>query len=200
MLGWISDDNTDNEVRENSFKPLAKQFFKELIASSSWVKCDKIILYFIFMKEKLYTQPDMCMHKFTILSIGVTSHLNAHGGVFRRIKNKTLLEAALAWEDEDTYKNYVIGKFDVKWADVDFIYTAMNISEHWIVLAMDINRGHIFVFDSLPSYTPMTKLVNWLEPLTVTVPSLLHYCDVDRSKSDLSTVRWKTSRPMNVDI
>ncbi|XP_038896435.1 uncharacterized protein LOC120084697 [Benincasa hispida] len=46
------------------------------------------------------------------------SHLNARGGVFKRIKNKSLLEAALAWKDEDTYKDYVTGKFDVKWADV----------------------------------------------------------------------------------
>ncbi|XP_038874902.1 uncharacterized protein LOC120067405 [Benincasa hispida] len=154
MMGWISDDNMDNEVRENSFKQLAKQFFKELITPNSLVECG----------------------------------------------NKTLLEAALAWEDEDTYKDYVTGKFDIKWADVDFVYTAMNISDHWMVLAMDIYRGHIFVFDSLSSYTPMTKLVNWLELLTVTVLSLLHYCDVDRSKSDLYTVRWKISRPMNVNI
>ncbi|XP_038903668.1 uncharacterized protein LOC120089906 isoform X2 [Benincasa hispida] len=35
MMGWISDDNTNNEVRENSFKPLNKQFFKELITPNS---------------------------------------------------------------------------------------------------------------------------------------------------------------------
>ncbi|XP_038906451.1 uncharacterized protein LOC120092435 [Benincasa hispida] len=128
MMGWISYENTDNKVRENSFKPLAKQFFKELISPSSWVECD--------------------------------SHLNTRGRVFKRIKNKTLLEAALAWEDEDAYKDHVTGKLDVKWAYVDFVYMEMNISEHWMVLAMDMNIGHIFVFDSLPSYTPMKKLVN----------------------------------------
>ncbi|XP_038892557.1 uncharacterized protein LOC120081601 [Benincasa hispida] len=73
MMSWISDDNTNNEVRENSFKPLDKQFFEELITPNSLVECDTINTLFYFMKDKFYTRPDMCMHKFTILPIGVMS-------------------------------------------------------------------------------------------------------------------------------
>ncbi|XP_038891295.1 uncharacterized protein LOC120080742 [Benincasa hispida] len=58
MMGWITNENPDNEVRKNSFKPLSKQFFKELIEPSSWVECDTINSLFHFMKKKKFI-PDL---------------------------------------------------------------------------------------------------------------------------------------------
>ena len=67
----------------------------------------------------------------------------------------------MVWEYEDTYKDYVMGKFDphnMGWADVDFVYSSVNTGEHWVVVALDMNRGRVFMFDSLPSITSKKKL------------------------------------------
>ncbi|XP_038902498.1 uncharacterized protein LOC120089158 [Benincasa hispida] len=190
MVNWIADENTENEVQENAIHPLSKTFFQELTEPSSWVECDTLNVIFEFMKEKFYRQPDMCMARFTILPIGITSHLNSRDGVYKHMKNKSTLEAAVAWVDE-TLPDYVMGKFDVKWLDVDFIYTTTNIDQHWMLVAFDLNRGRLFVFDSLPSMTSKKKLESFLESLTYTLPSLLHYCDLKCSKPDIETSQWK---------
>ncbi|XP_038881126.1 uncharacterized protein LOC120072727 [Benincasa hispida] len=121
----------------------------------------------------------MYMNSFTILPIGVTSHLNARNGVYKHIKNKSTFHAAVVWEEE-TYLDYVMGKFDIKWSDVDFVYTTTNINQHWMLIAFDLNGGQLFVFDSLPSMTSKKELESCLEPLTYTLQSLLHYCDFKR--------------------
>ncbi|XP_038888551.1 zonadhesin-like isoform X2 [Benincasa hispida] len=54
MVNWITDKNTDNEVRENAVQPLSKIFFQELTEPSSWVECNTLNIIFEFMKEKFY--------------------------------------------------------------------------------------------------------------------------------------------------
>lgn len=97
----------------------------------------------------------------------------------------------------------MLGNFDlgnVKWADVDFVYNKVNISKHWIVIAMDMNRGQLFAFDSRSSHTSMKKLTSFLELLTLTLPSLLHYWSVKCFKLDLELGRWHIFRPTSKNL
>ncbi|XP_038875042.1 uncharacterized protein LOC120067568 [Benincasa hispida] len=100
---------------------------------------------------------------------------------------------------DEMLPDYVMGKFDVKWSDVDFVYTTTNIDQHWMLIAFNLNRDQLFVFDSLPSMTSKKKLESFLEPLTYTLPSLLHYCDLKRWKPDIKTSRWKISQPTSTN-
>lgn len=119
------------------------------------------------------------------------------GGIYHRIKDKSLEEQALVWVEEDTYPDYVHGKHSLlgpPWKDVDFIYSPMNLKEHWFVVVLDMNRGLLVLYDSMPSYISMDELNQFLEPLVHTLPSLLTYCKMNDHKPDLYLQPWKIIR------
>lgn len=62
------------------------------------------------------------------------------------------------------------------------------------MLVIDVNVGHILLYDLVPSYITSRHLVQFLSLLCYTFPSLVDLCNQQASKLDLQPVLWKLSR------
>ncbi|KAL0534239.1 hypothetical protein IC582_028527 [Cucumis melo] len=67
------------------------------------------------------------------------------------------------WTEKDVeyYFNTTVGDYDQipGWGDVNYVISCINIKEHWLVIATDMRKCKIYVFDSMPNYVEQ-KLVD----------------------------------------
>ncbi|KAA0067061.1 Ulp1-like peptidase [Cucumis melo var. makuwa] len=67
------------------------------------------------------------------------------------------------WAEEDLeyFFNTIVGDFQEKprWGDVNYVIDCINIKEHWLVVAADMRKCKIYVFDLMSNYVDK-KLVN----------------------------------------
>lgn len=124
------------------------------------------------------------------------------GGIYDRIKDKSPDQQALVWVDEYTYPEYVHGMHPLlgpPWKDIDFVYCPINYRAHWFLVVIDLNRGVLVLYDSMPSYISLKDVTEFLEPLAHTMPSLLTYCRLKNHKPDLNEQPWKIVRSSRSD-
>ena len=98
-------------------------------------------------------------------------------------------KVAKVWEKEDCYMDFVLGlesEHQPGWSEVDFVYSSFNYKQHWILVAIDVNLGHILLYDSLLSYVSSRDLVQFFSPLRYTLPSRCEFCNLNNLKPDLS--------------
>lgn len=77
--------------------------------------------------------------------------------LFKAIYEKTKKEVATIWAKEENILNIMLGlepNHQSGWANVDYVYSAINIRKHWILVAIDVNKGHILLFDSCCHTSP----------------------------------------------
>lgn len=111
---------------------------------------------------------------------------------FKAIYEKTE-EVANVWVKEENLFEIMLGlepNHQLGWVDVDYVYNAINVHEHWILVVIDINRGQILLYDSRPSYILMSDIALILLPPTYTLLSLAYFCKIDQTKRELNPSPW----------
>lgn len=111
---------------------------------------------------------------------------------FKAIYEKTD-EVANVWVKEENLFEIMLGlepNHQLGWVDVDYVYNAINVREHWILVVIDINRGQILLYDSRPSYILMSDIALILLPLTYTLLSLAYFFKIDQTKRELNPSPW----------
>ncbi|TYK01090.1 Ulp1-like peptidase [Cucumis melo var. makuwa] len=76
-------------------------------------------------------------------------------------KNTTTHLNLWAEKDLEYFFNTTIGDFQKKprWGDVNYVIGCINIKEHWLVVAADMKKCKIYVFDLMANYVDK-KLVD----------------------------------------
>ena len=73
------------------------------------------------------------------------------------------------WTESDLeyYFNTALSDFQDKerWRDVNYVIGCINIKEHWLVVAADMRKGKIYMFDSMPKYVKKKLLMKLLKCL-----------------------------------
>ena len=60
----------------------------------------------------------------------------------------------------------------VEWANVNYVIGYINIKEHWLVIATDMKKCKIYVFDSMPKYVEQKLVDAAIAIPTRCIPSL----------------------------
>ena len=76
--------------------------------------------------------------------------------------------------DLEYYFNTALGDFQEteEWGDVNYVIGCINIREHWLVIAADMRKCKIYVFDSMPKYVEKKLVYKALEMSAQCIPSL----------------------------
>ncbi|KAL0534197.1 hypothetical protein IC582_028485 [Cucumis melo] len=76
--------------------------------------------------------------------------------------------------DLDYYFNSAVSDFHDKegWGDVNYVIDCINIKEHWLVVAANMKKCKIYVFDSILKYIKQKLVDATLEMLARYIPSL----------------------------
>lgn len=97
-----------------------------------------------------------------------------HDGTVELWTNK--VAHASFWAMHLTFLEFAHGlKEDYKpaWSEMDFMFGAININEHWLMAAIDLQKSMIFVFDSISDYIHADIVNPRLELLSGAIPSIL---------------------------
>lgn len=107
--------------------------------------------FFLFLRRKFPEQHEICVDKFMTFPPGILWNINltlSWGrelvSLFKAIYENTKEETMNVWAKEENIFDIVLGlelNHQPEWADVNYVYNAINIREHWILVVIDVNKG-----------------------------------------------------------
>ncbi|KAL0556967.1 hypothetical protein IC582_005485 [Cucumis melo] len=178
-LQWKTSRKTTHEQRKVVSTTRKKDFFRQL-EENTWIhgdlginKPDCIVWNHIF--DTHLVTPDNKKAEWT----DPTAHLTI-------------------WTEKDMeyYFNTAVGDYDhiPGWGDVNYVISCINIKEHWLVIAADLRKCKIYVFDSMPNYVEQ-KLVNeTLQMPARCIPSLAIAIGVNLHSDHFTYDPWPIRR------
>ncbi|XP_038874932.1 uncharacterized protein LOC120067442 [Benincasa hispida] len=87
-----------------------------------------------------------------------------------------------------------VAEYKPTWTDVDFVFRPINIKQHWLMLAIDLERCTIFVFDSMPNYIGSDIVDSYLQLVVRAIPSMLIPIQFDIQHKRLKYGQWEVKR------
>jgi len=118
-----------------------------------------------------------------------------HGGIVEPWTNK--VAHADFWAMHLTFLEFEHGlneDYKPVWSEVDFVFGPININEHWLMAAIDLQEFTIFVFDSMPDYIRADIVNSRLELLSGAIPSILIAGGFDMNLPNFKYQPWEVKQ------
>ncbi|XP_038876530.1 uncharacterized protein LOC120068961 [Benincasa hispida] len=167
-------------------------------------------LLLMHVLPKLHLRPDLCTCRFTMIDLSFTDALMKPEGIASRIQSGDIEmegdkvtgwldhEAHLRfWVDFHFFIDYVLGQYEEykpAWTDVDFIFGPINIKQYWLMLATDLERYTIFVFNSMSNYISGDILDGRLKLVARAMPSMLISVGFDIQHETFKYGQWEVKK------
>ncbi|XP_038902369.1 uncharacterized protein LOC120089004 [Benincasa hispida] len=140
-------------------------------------------LLLMHVHQKLYLKPDLCMHRFTVIDLSFTDSLMEPVDIASKIRSGGIEMEGGKYEE-----------YKPAWMDVDFVFGPINIKQHWLMLAIDLERCTIFVFDSMPNYIGSDILDGYLKLVARAIPLMLISVGFDKQHKTVKYGQWEVKR------
>ncbi|KAL0539652.1 hypothetical protein IC582_023868 [Cucumis melo] len=111
-------------------------------------------------------------------------------------RNQTAYMVIWAEESLNYYFAYAFGKIQYKrgWGGLDHVIGLLNLREHWMVIAADMKKCKILVFDSMPNYIKQNIVDEALELVARWIPSLSRAIGLDLTIPNFKSGPWPVIR------
>ncbi|KAA0047742.1 MuDRA-like transposase [Cucumis melo var. makuwa] len=199
-LQWKTSRKTTHEQRKVVSTTRKKDFFRQL-EENTWIHGDNKMLHL-----KHLCKLSSILHSSFLLGINkpdcivwnhiFDTHLVTPDNKKAEWTDPTAHLTIWTEKDMEYYFNTAVGDYDhiPGWGDVNYVISCINIKEHWLVIAADLRKCKIYVFDSMPNYVEQ-KLVNeTLQMPARCIPSLAIAIGVNLHSDHFTYDPWPIRR------